>query len=72
MTTQTLTIDFMVRANSSTNGNPAWNVTFTNGLTARTQSDAGISYALDNPEYRAVPLIVEFTKAGRIATVKVA
>lgn len=57
---------------SSVNGNPAFRVAFTNGLVARTQSDAAISYELENPEYRDVPLDVEFTPAGRIATWRVA
>jgi hypothetical protein len=60
------TIQRLERLNNSVNGNPAWRVHFTDGESTRTSSDAQVSYALDNPEYRGVPVKFTLTKAGRI------
>jgi hypothetical protein len=67
-----LTIASLERLRPSRNGNPRFRVTFTNGHVAQTQSDASISYAIENPEYRDVPLHVEFSSAGKITHLKVA
>jgi hypothetical protein len=65
------TIDYLQRLTCSVNGNPRFRVHFTDGSSALTQSDASVAYGLGNPEYRDVPLEVTFTKAGRIAYLKV-
>lgn len=65
-TKRTLTIASLERLNASANGNPRFKVTFTNGESALTQSDASINYAIENPEYRDVPVEFTFTAAGRI------
>jgi hypothetical protein len=62
-----LVLESLKRRPASNYGNPAWEVTFTDGTIARTQANASISYAADNPEYRGVPLRVTFTAAGRIS-----
>lgn len=65
-------IHSLQRLNNSVNGNPRYRVTFTDGGTADTQSDASINYGIGNPEYRDVPVIVSLSKAGRITHVRVA
>lgn len=55
------------RLTNSVNGNPRYRVHFTDGSSALTQSDAGFCYAINNPEFRDAPVLVEFTRAGRIA-----
>lgn len=64
--TRVHTITALERLQNSVNGNPAWKLTFEDGSFTRTQSDASISYSLPNPEFRDVPLIVSFTRAGRV------
>jgi hypothetical protein len=72
-TTRQLTIESIHRLRSSVKGNPAFRVVFTNGLVARTQSNASISYEVENPEFgNGVLLDVEFTPAGHIAVWRVA
>lgn len=60
------TIASIKRLNTSALGNPRFRVTFTDGSIAQTQSDASISYSIENREYRDVPLEVTFSRAGRI------
>lgn len=60
------------RAKSSVNGNPAYWVYFAYGAVVRTQTDSGVAYAIENPEYRGVPVTVALTKAGRIFAIEVA
>ena len=69
--TRTLTIDSLERLKLSVNGNPRFRVTFTDGTVAQTQTDSSIAYSLENPEYRNVPVVVHFTRAGRIFDVRV-
>jgi hypothetical protein len=64
------TIESLKRANNSVNGNPSWIVTCTDGTVLRTQSDASVSYALDNPNFRNVPVRFTLTAAGRIRYAK--
>ena len=61
-----LTIASLARMNSSTNGHPRYEVSFTNGDLASTGIDSSVAYEIDNPEYRNVPVLVTFTGAGRI------
>jgi hypothetical protein len=65
-----ITITSLERLTLSTNGNPRFRITFDSGLVAQTQSDAGFAYAIENPEYRNVPLDVTLSRAGRITKVK--
>jgi hypothetical protein len=62
----TKTIDRIERLSNSRNGNPAYRLHFTDGTSARTQSDASISYVVDGPEFRRGPVAFTTTKAGRI------
>ena len=72
MSQQTLIIESIERLRSSVNSNPAFRVTFTDGQTARTGTDSAVAYEIENPEYRDVPLLVTFTRAGRIVNVQTA
>lgn len=65
-TQQTLTIATLERLKLSAMGNPRFRVTFTNGLVAQTQTDSSVGYSIESPEYRNVPVVVSFTRAGRI------
>lgn len=69
---QTLTIASLEKLKFSTNGNPRFRVTFTSGLVAQTQTDGSVGYAIENPEYRDTPVVVTFSRAGRITDVVVA
>lgn len=65
-----LVIRSVERTTSSAMGNPNFFVTFTNGLTARTQNDSSIGYEVTNEAPTASrparPLDVRFSRAGRI------
>lgn len=69
-TTAVKTIASLERLKLSTNGNPRFRVTFTDGSVAQTQTDASIGYSLENPEFRDVPVRVSYTRAGRIFNVE--
>ncbi len=69
-TERVLTIASLERMKLSVNGNPRFKVTFTDGTVAQTQTDASIGYAIENSEYRDVPVRVSFTPAGRIWNVE--
>ncbi|TKK84617.1 hypothetical protein FDA94_28730 [Herbidospora galbida] len=71
-TMRILTIDTLERLNLSSAGNPRFKVTFTNGESAQTQSDASVNYGIENSEYRGVPLKVTFSPNGRITYIEVA
>lgn len=71
-TQQVLTIATLERLKLSVNGNPRFRVTFTNGLVAQTQTDSSVAYSIENSEYRDVPVLVDFTRAGRIFGIAVA
>lgn len=70
--TRTLTIESMKRLNLSAMGNPRFEVTFTDGSVAQTQTNSSVGYSIENPEYRGVPVLVSFTRAGKIFGVDVA
>ena len=60
-------IERLERANNSVNGNPAWLVTFGDGETLRTSSDAAVGYEIGNQGYRPGCAVEVFTtRAGRI------
>jgi hypothetical protein len=69
-TSRVLTIASLERLKLSTNGNPRFRVTFTDGTVAQTQTDASIGYSIENSEFRDVPVRVSFTRAGRIFDVE--
>jgi hypothetical protein len=62
----TLRILRLERLTNSVNGNPRYDVIFTDGQIVRTSSDAGFCYAISNPEFRDGHVRVWFTRAGRI------
>jgi len=64
------TIESLTRLKNSVNGNPRYRLHFSNGDSATTQSDASISYGLQNSEYRNVPVRVMLTAAGRVWNVE--
>lgn len=56
------TIESLERLNCSVNGNPRYRITFTDGSSAVSQSDAGFCYSINNQEFRDVPVKVTFIK----------
>lgn len=60
-------ISSLERINNSVWGNPRYRVYFTDGTSTLTMSDASINYGITNPEYRDVPVVFTFTRAGRIS-----
>lgn len=64
------TIDYLERMNSSYYGNPRFRIHFTSGHTAVTQSDAALSYGLENRENIGVPVTVRATAAGYVYDVR--
>lgn len=60
------TILTLERLRNSGNGNPRYRVTFTDGESAVTQTDASIGYGIGNPEFKDVPVRFTVSKAGRI------
>jgi len=62
----TKTIERLERLRSSTNGNPRYLIHFTDGTTAKTQSDSMVAYGLENRENIGVPVLVKATPAGMV------
>ena len=60
-------ISSLERLYNSVNGNPRFHVWFTDGTGGITMSDASVNCGLTNPEYRGVPVVFTFTRAGRIS-----
>jgi hypothetical protein len=55
------------RLRLSSNGNPRFLVTSSNGTVAQTQSDASLNYGIENRSIReARDLTVKFSRAGKI------
>ena len=54
-------ISTLERMRLSTNGNPRFRVTFTDGTVATTQVDSGLAYGLENRENRENDVWVTFT-----------
>lgn len=69
-TKRILTIAALERLKLSTNGNPRFKVTFTNGESAQTQTDGAINYAIENSEFRDAPVEFTFSSGGRITHAK--
>lgn len=59
-------IDCLESLPSTCHANPRWLVTFTDGEQAYTQSDAACAYGLADRQYRGVPVVFTFSRAGRI------
>lgn len=55
------------RLRNTFNGNPRWEVTFTDGTVLRTKADSGIASVIENQEYRNTPLVVEISGRGTIS-----
>lgn len=60
------------RRRNSINGNPAWTIYFGDATSARTQSDADCAIGLNVAALWNVPVLVTFTKTGRIENVELA
>ena len=54
------------RLNSSINGNPRYSVSFDNGITGKTPSDASLGYSLTNYIGKNIDVIYHVTKVGNI------
>lgn len=55
------------RLRNTLNGNPRWEVTFTDGTTLRTKANAEIASVIENREYHDTPLVVEINGRGTIS-----
>lgn len=64
-------ITHLERLNNSTMGNPAWRVHLDDGSVYRTQSNASVSYEINNRTYRGVKVRLLLTKAHRIWDISV-
>lgn len=62
----TKVIDRLERLNSSRMGNPRFLIHFTDGTTAKTQTDAMVAYGLENRENIGVPVQVKATSRGLV------
>lgn len=69
-TTYTKTISRIERKRSSVNGNPRFELFFTDGTSASTAVDAGVAYGIENPEYRRGPVEFTVTSRGQIVNAK--
>lgn len=68
---QVKTVESLQRLRNDRDGNPRWEVTFTDGVVAKTARGAQVNYGIDNAEHRGVPLEVEFTSSGTIRAVRI-
>ena len=72
MTTKTIrTIGDLERMRNTTNGNPRWRVSFTDGTSATTEADSACASVIDNSEYTGVPLKVEYRR-GQVCRIELA
>lgn len=60
------TIASVERARNTADGNPRFDVTFTDGTTARTAPDSQVGHYAENSEWIGVPLEVRTNEAGEI------
>ena len=64
------TIAELKRLKLSASGNPRYRVTLVGGAVMQTQTDASVNYAMGNPEWHNVPVILTTTRAGRIVGIR--
>jgi hypothetical protein len=62
-------VNHLERLRLSSNGNPRFRVTFTDGSSAITQSDAAFCYGIENQEMRG-DVTVTYTRAGKISEMR--
>ena len=62
----TKTIERLERLNGSRMGNPRFLIHFTDGTTAKTQTDSMVAYGLENRENIGVPVRVKATPSGMV------
>lgn len=62
-------IDRLLALANSKDGNPRWEVVFSDGTTARTQVNAACAYGLGNPEYKAPNKVLVSFERGQITYV---
>lgn len=60
------TIHWTERLVNSPSGNPRHRIHWRDGTSSLTQADSQVSYVIDNPEYRYVPVVVDMTPAGKV------
>lgn len=70
MKSQTKRILTMKRLPNSVNGNPRWQVWFSDGDVRITQSDSAVGFEINQPEYRNADIKVSFSRAGRITMIE--
>lgn len=62
-------IESLKRLSNSANGNPRWEVTFTDGTVFETGKDSMVGYVIDNWEYRDVMVTVQLSR-GKIVNIR--
>jgi len=60
----TRTVKSLTRKNSSRNGNPKFEVTFTDGTRLTTATDTSLAYGIENSEYKRDPHEVVTNRKG--------
>lgn len=70
MKPQTKRILTMKKLPNSVNGNPRWQVWFTDGDVRITQSDAEVGYEISNSEYKNCNVRITLSRHGRITKVE--
>lgn len=72
MYTEIKTIHSITRLKGySVNGNPSFQVFFTDGTSARTNTDSSVIWSIENSDYHNVPVAVAYNGRGRIVGIKV-
>jgi hypothetical protein len=68
----TYVIDHVIRLKNSVNGNPRYDVHFTNGERYRTESDGSVNYDIPNltmSKDKGRPVTVKLTRRGQIQAI---
>lgn len=61
------TIASLKRLRNTLNGNPRYEVAFTDNTVLRTKADSNIAAVIEDPEYRDIPLKVEVNGRGTLS-----
>lgn len=64
-----LSIESIRRLRNNRNGNPAFEVTLSNGETVRTAPNSMVAFTIQNNEYWNVPLRIELNASGQLVNV---
>jgi len=68
--TQVKRILTMKRLPDSVNGNPRWQVWFTDGDVRITQSDSNVAFKINQAEFRNREIKITFSRYGRITMIE--